>query len=193
VEIIAWLHTQPVWRPLATEVCKRRPTENAFAVHIAATQGHILLADLMKALKIQAEDADEKSVEDYANKSQHKFAREWAAEREREKPERALEENIKLLLRLVKEADTRVEELNCFIVSSKCLDVQTWYDCGYSSFDAQGPMECSLGDILHDCCSSECPGQAFILWLCTRLYCFEFGRCGNYDAFWGVEDDVCRY
>ena len=108
MEIIAWLHTQPVWRPLATEVCKRIPFENAFAVHIAATQGHILIVDLMLALKVQAEDADEKSVEDYANKSQHKFAREWAAEREREKPERALEENIKLLLRLVKAADSRV-------------------------------------------------------------------------------------
>ena len=46
---------------------------NAFAVHIAATQGHILLiVDLMLALKVQAEDADGTSVEDYANKSRHK-------------------------------------------------------------------------------------------------------------------------
>ena len=129
VEIVAWLHTQPVWRPLAMEVCKRGPFENACAVHIAATQGHVILVESMLALKVQAEDVEGKSAEDYASKSQHHFAQEWAAEREKPADDcplkRALEENIKLLLRLVKAADTRVEALKSFIVSSKCLDVKT--------------------------------------------------------------------
>jgi hypothetical protein len=168
-------------------------------VHIAAKQGHIILVELMLALKVQAEDVEGKSAEDYANKSQHTFAQEWAAEREKPAKDcplkRALEENIKLLLQLVKAADARVEALKCFIVSSKCLDVETWRDCGYSSFDAKGPMECSLGDILHDCCSSESPDQAFILWLCTRLYCFdgkEYSR-ERIHEFWGGEYDVYSF
>ncbi|KAL3785516.1 hypothetical protein ACHAW5_005270 [Stephanodiscus triporus] len=137
IEIVAWLHTQPVWQSLNMDECRRKPFQNAFAVHIAAIQGHILLVELLLALKVRTEDGNGKLPEDYAKKSQHKIAQEWA--KERDKP-RALEKNIKKLLQLVNVPHVMSESMKSFVITSKCLDTE----CGFVNFDEAGHRVCHL-------------------------------------------------
>ena len=185
VEIVAWLYTQPEWQALVTTVSKRKPFQYAYAVHLAASQGHIFLADMLLALKyhfesgkepvypvhinllsIQIKDTKGKLPEFYAKKSPHDFVQDWAAKRN--KP-CALEKDIKKLLQLVNENDTPVDKLKQFIITSKCLDPETWQDCDYGYIDEKSSMGRSFGDVLQECCS-ECPNADFGDWLCTQLY-----------------------
>jgi len=193
VEIVAWLYTQLEWQTLVTTVSKRKPFQHAYAVHIAASEGHIFLADFLLALKyhfesgkqcmntweinllsIQIKDTKGKLPEFYAKKSPHEFVKEWAAKRE--KP-LVLEKNIKKLLQLVNENDTPMDKLKQFIISSKCLDPETWHDC--DSIDKKSSTGRSFGDVLQECCS-KCSDADFFDWLCTRLYfmdnCYFFGN-----------------
>ena len=55
VEIVAWLYTQLEWQTLVTTVSKRKPFQHAYAVHIAAGEGHIFLANMLLALKYHFE------------------------------------------------------------------------------------------------------------------------------------------
>ena len=55
VEIVTWLYTQPVWQTLFTSVSQRKPFQHAYAVHIAASEGHIFLADFLLAMKFHYE------------------------------------------------------------------------------------------------------------------------------------------
>jgi len=185
IEIVAWLYTQPVWHTLAMEVCRRKPFQNAFAVHIAASLGHIFLAEMMLVLQVPAEDSKGKLPDQYAKRSQHEFVKQWAIERE--KPF-TLERDIKTLLHLVKATDTTPEKLKHFINTSKCLEAETWDECEYSivarddemeeETDMKGPMGYSLGEVLREC--SRFSDQGFVLWLCNMIY-FQ----NNSDVFWG--------
>ena len=182
VEIVAWLYTQPEWQTLVTTVSKRKPFQHAYAVHIAANEGHIFLADMLLALKyhfesgkkpmysiyidllsIQIKDTKGKLPEFYAKKSPHDFVKDWAAKRN--KP-LLLEKNIKKLLQLVNENDTPVNKLKQFIIMSKCLEPVTWHDC--YTVDGKSSTGRSFGEVLKECC--KCPDADFVDWLCTRLY-----------------------
>jgi len=186
VEIVAWLYTQPEWQTLITTVSKRKPFQHAYAVHIAASEGHIFLADFLLALKyhfesrkrcmntweinllsIQIKDTKGKLPEFYAKKSPHEFVKEWAAKRE--KPLVLQRNIIKLLKLLVNENDTSVDKVKQFIIISKCLDPESWKECKYYLFDEKHHMGVSFGDVLRECCS-KCPHADFVDWLCTRLY-----------------------
>ena len=183
VEIVAWLYTQPEWQTLVTTVSKRNPFQHAHAVHIAANEGHIFLADMLLALKyhfesgkepvysmyidllsIQIKDTKGKLPEFYAKKSPHDFVKKWAAKRN--KP-LMFEKNIKKLLQLVNASDTPIDKVKQFIISSKCLDPMTWHDC--NSIDEKSSMGRSFGDVLRECCS-KCPDADFVDWLCIQLY-----------------------
>ena len=184
IEIVAWLYTQPKWQTLVTAVSKRKPFQHAYAVHIAAGEGHIFLSDMLLALKyhfesgkeplhphhinllsIQIKDAKGKLPEFYAKKSSHEFVKDWAAKRS--KP-LLLEKNIKKLLQLISANDTPVDKLKQFIITSKCLEPDVWQDCDYGSIDEKSSMG-SFGEVLCECCS-KCPDAEFVDWLCTRLY-----------------------
>jgi len=174
-------------------VSKRKPFQHAYAVHIAAGEGHIFLADMLLALKyhfdsgkepvysiyidllsIQIKDTKGKLPEFYAKKSPHDFVKEWAAKRE--KP-LILEKNVKKLLQLINENGTPVDKVKQFIITSKCLDPETWHDC--DSIDVKNSTGRSFGEVLKECCS-KCPDADFADWLCTRLYfmdnCYFFGN-----------------
>jgi len=183
VEIVAWLYTQPEWLTLVTTVSKRKPFQHAYAVHIAASEGHIFLADMLLAIKyhyesekepvhpmfinllsIQIKDTKGKLPEFYAKKSPHEFVKEWAAKRN--KP-LILEKNIKKLLQIVNENDTPMDKLKQFIITSQCLDPKTWKGC--DSMDKKSSTGHSFSEVLCECCS-KFPDADFVDWLCTRLY-----------------------
>ena len=178
IEIVAWLYTQPVfWQSLVVQACQRKPFQGAFAVHIAAMQGHIILVELLLDMKVSQEDDQGNTPESYAKKSQHTFAQDWALriEKQQEKP-RARERIIQKLFQLTKSSQTTPDSLKTFIITSKCLDKETWNDCVYYE---KGPMGYSCGDILHVCCSTF-PDKSFVLWLCARLYFLDNEHYG----FW---------
>ena len=76
-------------------------------------QGHITLVELMLEMNVSPKDEKGKTPEFYANKSHHRFAQEWGAEREKEQEKlRALEKHIKKLLELVKTPHTSSKLLN---------------------------------------------------------------------------------
>lgn len=183
VEILAWLYTQQVWQTLVTTVSKRKPFQHAYAVHIAASEGHIFLADFLLALKyhfdsrkepvysiyidllsIQVKDTKGKLPEFYAKKSPHDFVKDWAAKRNKKL---MFEKNIKKLLQLVNENDTPVDKVKQFIISSKVLEPASWQDC--YSVDGKSSTGRSFGEVLMECCSKR-PDADFVDWLCTRLY-----------------------
>lgn len=140
-------------------------------------QGHIILVELLLDMKVSQEDDQGNTPESYAKKSQHTFAQDWALriEKQQEKP-RARERIIQKLFQLTKSPQTTPDSLKTFIITSKCLDKETWNDCVYYE---KGPMGYSCGDILHVCCSTF-PDKSFVLWLCARLY---FVDNENY-GFW---------
>jgi hypothetical protein len=171
IEIVAWLYTQPaVWQSLVVQECQRKPFQGAFAVHIAAMQGHIMLVELLLDMKVSHKDDKGNTPESYAKKSQHKFAQVWALEKEdqQEKP-RDLDRDIQWLLQLTKAPQTTSGSLKTCIITSKCLDKETWRDCDCYVYSEKLPMGYSCGDVLHECCSNF-PDTRFVLWLCTRLY-----------------------
>jgi hypothetical protein len=181
IEIIGWLSTLPVWDSLVSQPCQRKPFHGAFAVHIAASCGHIHVCDLLITLNVQLEDKKGKLPEDYAKKARHEFVRKWAADRA--KPQ-ALEKNIKKLFHLIEEKGCASQQIKDFITASKCLEIDTWKSCDYYTFDTNGPMGLSFGKVLHRCCENL--DIQLATWLCIRYYFHESSyRCGR---FWGRKD-----
>ncbi|KAL7543061.1 hypothetical protein ACHAXR_012566 [Thalassiosira sp. AJA248-18] len=186
VEIVAWICKLPVWKRLVDEESHRKPFQNTFALHIAASQGHLFLVNLMLALNVPEVDKKGRLPEQYAKKSKHAFVQDWAAERE---IPRTLEKNIKKLLHLINMKETSVEKLKQYVISSKCLDVETWMNCKFFNFGAPGPLGFSFGDVLRECCGSV-PNEDFGMWICTRLYFSTSERSFYGSQFW--KDESCR-
>eukprot|EP00984_Skeletonema_dohrnii_P030095 scaffold21232_cov57-Skeletonema_dohrnii-CCMP3373.AAC.1 len=122
IEIIGWLSTQSVWNSLVSQASTRKTFVGAYAVHIAASCGHLHACELLISLKVPLEDKKGKLPDDYAKKSQHEFVRKWAADRA--KPQ-ALKKDVKKLLRQVDEQKS-VSQIKDFIISSRCLDIDNW-------------------------------------------------------------------
>ncbi|KAL7456712.1 hypothetical protein ACHAWC_009869, partial [Mediolabrus comicus] len=183
IEIIGWLSTLPVWDSLVSQPCERKPFHGAFAVHISASCGHINVCDLLIDLNVELEDKKGKLPEDYAKKSRHKFVREWAADRA--KPQ-ALEKDIKKLFHLIEEKRCALQQIKDFITASKCLEIDTWKSCDCYSYDENGPMGLSLGQVLHKCCENS--DIQLATWLCIRYY-FHESSYSSYNSycysFWG--------
>jgi len=119
IEIIGWLSTQPVWNSLVSQASTQKTFVGAYAVHIAASCGHLHACGLLMGLKVPLEDKKGKLPDDYAKKSKYEFVREWAADRA--KPQ-ALKKAVKKLIRQVEEQKS-VSQIKHFIISSKCLDI----------------------------------------------------------------------
>jgi hypothetical protein len=162
IEIIGWLSTQPVWNSFVSQASTRKPFGGAFAVHIAASCGHLHAFDLLIDLKVPLEDKKGKLPEDYAKKSQYEFVRKWAADRA--KPQ-ALLKDIERLHRQVEERKS-LSQRKGFIVSSKCLDIDTWRACDCCFFDEK-LMGLSFRDVLHGCCKNS--DFELAKWICFRL------------------------
>ncbi len=168
IEIIGWLSTQPVWNVLVSQASTRKPFGRAFAVHIAASCGHLYACDLLIALKVPLEDEDGKLLEYYAEKSHHEFVRKWAADRA--KPQ-ALLKDVAKLLSLVGERKS-ASRIKDFIISSKCLDIDTWNACGCYKFDEQ-LAGVSFQFVIYACCKYS--DIELVQWICSRLYFFHAG------------------
>ena len=178
IEIIGWLSTQPVWKSLISHASTRKSFSGAYAVHIAASCGHLHACDLMIDLKVPLEDKKGKLPEDYAKKSRHEFVRKWAASKA--KPQ-ALKKHVTKLLRQVEEQKS-VSQIKDFIISSKCLDMDKWRSCGIRN-SQETLLGISFQEVLHGCC--KCSDIELVRWVCLRLYYC----CSNHDyfaeAFWG--------
>jgi hypothetical protein len=146
-------------------------------VHIAASCGHIYVCDLLITLNVQLEDKKGKFPEDYAKKSRHDFVQKWAANRAKPQP---LEKDIKKLFHLIDEKGCAPEQIKDFITASKCLERDTWESCDCYTYDTNGPMGLSLGQVLQRCCENS--DVQFVTWLCLRCY---YGRNYYGDRFWG--------
>ena len=179
IEIIGWLSTQPVWNSLVSQSSTRKSFVGAYAVHIAASVGHLRACDLLIDLKVPLEDKKGKIPEDYAKKSRHKFVREWAADRA--KPQ-ALKKDVKKLLSQVEEQKS-VSQIKDFITSSRCLDIDTWRSCDVDS-SHEKLLGISFREVLHGCCKNS--DIELVKWICLRLY---FGQtCYIGGSFWGRGD-----
>ena len=72
VEIVAYLNTRPrAFDSLVKSRCQRKPYEHAFAAHVAASRGHLILAEALLEMNCPATDGKGKTVEPYAKKSGH--------------------------------------------------------------------------------------------------------------------------
>eukprot|EP00984_Skeletonema_dohrnii_P030927 scaffold22810_cov103-Skeletonema_dohrnii-CCMP3373.AAC.1 len=178
IEIIGWLSSQPVWNSLVSQASTRKTFVGAYAVHIAASCGHLHACDLLMGLKVPLEDKKGKLPEDYAKKSRHEFVREWAADRA--KPQ-ALKKDVMKLLRQVEEQKS-VSQIKDFIISSQCLDIDNWCSCDWYSFDEE-LLGISFRDALHSCCKHS--DIELAKWICFRLYFSCTGYAGN---FWDRND-----
>ena len=178
IEIIGWLSTQSAWNSLVSQASTRKAFAGAYAVHIAASCGHLHACDLMIDLKVPLEDKKGKLPEDYAKKSRHEFVRKWAASKA--KPQ-ALKKHVTKLLRQVEEQKS-VSQIKDFIISSKCLDMDKWRSCGIRN-SQETLLGISFQEVLHGCC--KCSDIELVRWVCLRLYYC----CSNHDyfaeAFWG--------
>eukprot|EP00985_Skeletonema_marinoi_P006234 scaffold2699_cov140-Skeletonema_marinoi.AAC.8 len=172
IEIIGWLSTQPVWNSLVSQASTRKTFVGAYAVHIAASCGHLHACGLLMGLKVPLEDKKGKLPDDYAKKSKYEFVREWAADRA--KPQ-ALKKAVKKLIRQVEEQKS-VSQIKHFIISSKCLDIDNWCSCNWYSFDEE-LLDISFRDALHSCCKHS--DIELAKWICFRLY-FSRGYAGNF-------------
>eukprot|EP00986_Skeletonema_menzelii_P020165 scaffold30419_cov154-Skeletonema_menzelii.AAC.1 len=175
IEIISWLSTQPAWNALVSEAATRKPFCGASAVHIAASCGHLHACDLLICLKVPLEDVNGRLPESYAQKSQHDFVRKWAAERA--KPQSLLRDVAKLISQV--EEQKSVSQIMDYIISSKCLDIDTWQKCNRkTSRDKLGDL--SFRDVIHLCCKNA--DIELVKSICVRLY---FGSL-NYSLkeFW---------
>ena len=178
IEIIAWLSSQPIWGSLITQVCGRNGFQGAFAIHIAARQGHLSACDLMIHLKLPLQDSIGRFPEDYAKASSHQFVLDWAEEREAPKK---LELDVTKLFEIIRDKGRSVEEIKVFIQHSTCLDTEKWMDCDYLSYDVAGPLGYSFGDVLHECCKNV--HLDVKVWICLRLY-FSNAKYYLYKPFW---------
>lgn len=183
VEIMAWLSSRPEWDVLVKQVCKRKPFENAYAVHIAARRGHLILCDMLVDLEVQLEDENGKYPEDYGKESEHEFVRDWAEETaKRKEAPRALEKNIKKLFSKLGARKSSPRQLKGFLLSSKCLDIDTWKKCGYKTYDVQGPLGYSFVDAVNKFCKAV--DLELATWFCVRMHFYD-SREIDYPEFWG--------
>jgi len=105
----------------------------------------------------------------YAERSLHKFIRDWAAKFNKKRGEgSALEKSIKTLLDLMDDSASTQQQIKDFIVSSKCLDIDTWQACKYYQYDTKGPMGLSFGDVINRCCKNT--DNQLVMWICFRIY-----------------------
>jgi len=72
VEIVAYLFTRKqAFDSLVKTRCQRKPYENAYASHVAASRGHLILAEALLEMNCPDTDRKGKTVESYAKKSEH--------------------------------------------------------------------------------------------------------------------------
>jgi len=177
IEIIGWLSNQlVVWNSLVSQASTRKPFGGIFAVHIAASCGHLHACDVLIRLNVPLEDKKGKLPDDYAKKSRYEFVRKWAADRA--KPQ-ALLKDVKRLLRLVEERES-LSQIKDFILSSKCLHINTWRACDCFDFNER-LMGISFRDVIHGCCKNA--DIELAKWICFRL-CFN----RRYVDFWDLDD-----
>ncbi len=177
IEIIGWLSTQSVWSSLVSQASTRKPFVGAYAVHIAARNGHLHVCDLLIALKVPLEDKKGKLPDDYTEKSKYEFVRKWAADNR--KPQ-SLKKEVEKLLRQVEERKS-AKQIKDFIISSGCLDIENWLACDVRSFDKK-LLGISFRDALHALCKNSDVDLA--RWICFRLY-FSCRTRSREENFWG--------
>ncbi|KAL7550282.1 hypothetical protein ACHAWF_013521 [Thalassiosira exigua] len=206
LEIVGWMYTTPSWRDIAQASCAYKPFVGAFAVHIAAGQGHINVADLLLNLGAQEHDSSGRLPDFYARKAPMKkilpkthsdfsFARDWANSRkeERERP-KGLEKNIEILLHLLAEKNS-TQPLMEHIITSKCLNIEPWNEYGCHHFTDRGPMGFSYGNIVDTCMKDQ--DVTFAEWLCIVILQPGDHYCYLYEHFWRQEpgfprDTLCQ-
>ena len=91
IEITAWLFTTPAWKALVQEPSTNKEYNGALSAHIAAGQGHILLADMLMKFGCNKCDSRNNGPEFYAMKApmiasmsfqcDYKFAHDWVRDR----------------------------------------------------------------------------------------------------------------
>eukprot|EP00984_Skeletonema_dohrnii_P014066 scaffold5878_cov108-Skeletonema_dohrnii-CCMP3373.AAC.2 len=206
IEVVGWISTQdqPVWNSFVSQSCGRKPFQGAFAPHIAISRGHLDLCDLLIRLKGRQEglqyapnldlhldtckDEKGKTLEYYARNSEHEFVRKLttaaAVDMEKKNRQLDLEKNITKLFDIINNEPIEHVQVQDFIISSKCLDLETW-DRFCSRFDEKSPMDYSFEDVIKKCCKKV--DHELARWICTQILCSprSFYLC---EQFWGVTE-----
>ena len=175
---------------LLTVSCHKMHT-NAFAVHIAASQGHILLADLLLNFECVECDREGRTPQDYARKSKHKFVQKWIYKKDTPSEAEIFNSNIKQLTSLLIKNNTSSEDLKEHIIKSKCLHVKTWRAIGcYYYQDMPNSSGFSYQNVVEQCLKYH--DLTFVLWLSRRL-CFLMPENGLFVSFWEKRDEYNKH
>jgi Ankyrin repeats (3 copies) len=165
-EIAHWLIKRHGVESLLSEQCHRRTCNKLGAAHIAVQRGFTQLADFLLAWGCPSKDRKGEIIHKLAQRSSHRFVREWGEEKE--KPH-MFEKDIQILLQLLVDETVHVDEVKQHIAKSKCLDVETWEECGVSFFepDSVGPLGLTHFAVLKLCCARA--DSEFVVWLFEPL------------------------
>eukprot|EP00956_Cyclotella_meneghiniana_P013911 scaffold20482_cov23-Cyclotella_meneghiniana.AAC.2 len=193
IEIAAWLCSTSAWQALQ-EPSTHKEYAGASSVHIAAGQGHIILADMLLKFGCNACDSSNKGPECYAKKApiltsvsfqrDYKFAHDWARDRSDESildPDHA--KNITKLLQLMKKKKS-LKSLKEHIINTHCLDIDLWNQSGFFTFDQVDPNGMSYGLIVDKCLSFH--DRSFAVWIITFLT--ARGKEYKKEIFWSETD-----
>ena len=180
LEIVGWLSTQPVWSSLVPHMSTRKDSDGAFAVHIAASCGHLHVCELLIGLEVPLEDQNGKLPEEYAQHSQHEFVRGWTPKRA--KPV-ALMKDVTKLFDMINESKC-FEEIRGYILCKGCLDIDTWRDCGCET-SGRKLGDVSFQDVISTCCKYSHISLA--QWIIIQLH-FNY-TYPELAQFWGRGPD----
>lgn len=163
VETLLWLRSLKAFNLLLGEPSMRAPHKGALAAHIAVSQGHIFLADLLLLSGCPLQGTTGKSVCFCAKQSERSFVREWGEAKE--KPT-LLEKDAQKLLRLLSSKETKPEIVTRHLLESECMDTKRRAERGCSASES-GSCGMSHLDALAKCCKRNNPD--FIVGLCQEL------------------------
>ncbi|CAJ1941281.1 unnamed protein product [Cylindrotheca closterium] len=135
-----------------------------YAAHVAASCGHIAIADVLLSRGCPVVDMNHVSIVEVASKSSYEFVRSWVP------PSLAssqLEQDLNLMLTMACEEFPSLDALKYHVLQSKCMDVECWQAVDCWKMHDTGDLNYSYASVVTRCLEVE--ALDFCLWLCTRM------------------------
>jgi len=163
---------------IAAAVCKRKPYQQAFAVHIALEKGFIFVAEVLLKTGSPATDKRGRDIMFYAKRSGRDFVLKYVQSVQRPL---ILETQIRDLLCILERDQSPYEATKKHLLETRCMDFNEWEDI--NTWTKPGPLGKSFEEVLNEICCPKDP--SFISWFCAE---FSGMKVEDYDG-----EVVCEY
>mmetsp|Transcript_31447 Transcript_31447/g.75881 ORF Transcript_31447/g.75881 Transcript_31447/m.75881 type:complete len:2497 (-) Transcript_31447:208-7698(-) len=181
IEIMGYLSTLAPFDAFVRETVRDGKYSGWYASHIAVSQGHTIIADLLVARACPLLNANNVSISEMASNSQLVNVRRWELEKNKASK---LEKDVEHVFELIKDTSTSLAALKDYVLRSECMKIESWqFDADCWTMRETGNLSYSYSTVLSRC--FELGATDFCLWWCTVLYsnwCFDGGFL-DYDVY----------